>query len=233
MSSSPAPADPAAESPATRAWQRRLLPLMAGSIVAMGVFFFAASLYQLYYLHGAVRSPGFDVARVIGEFEAGAEPDRWRGDPEHLLWKTLVLLEHDLVQRRYHQVNAAMLARVWTRYLGFVTGMILALVGAAFILGKIREAPSEIKAEGGGFQASVASASPGILLAFLGTVLIAITLWVPFEVQTRDVPVYLSPATAAAPPAALPAPLPFPEPPALPGSAAAPEPGAGARAVGK
>jgi hypothetical protein len=46
------------------------------------------------------------------------------------------VLEADALQRRYHQANANMLARVWTRQLGFITGMLLALVGAAFILGR-------------------------------------------------------------------------------------------------
>jgi hypothetical protein len=44
-------------------------------------------------------------------------------------------LERELIARRYDQVNLTVTTRLWTRLMGFITGMILALVGAAFVLG--------------------------------------------------------------------------------------------------
>jgi hypothetical protein len=52
-------------------------------------------------------------------------------------------LETNIVERRYHQANVSLMSRVWTRYLGFVTGMVLAMVGSIFILGKLREMESQ------------------------------------------------------------------------------------------
>ena len=48
-------------------------------------------------------------------------------------------LEQELVARRYEQANLMLSTSLWTRLMGFITGMILALVGAAFILGKLQE----------------------------------------------------------------------------------------------
>ncbi len=171
-------------------WQRKLLPFMMGSILAMGIFFFIASLYQLYYLHHQVAHTKLNLQPLFTQFEEKSSKVIY-GDKEYLQWKVLMLLEEDVVHRRYHQANSVMLARVWTRYLGFVTGMILALVGAVFILGKLQELPTKLEADGQLFKASVYTSSPGILLSVLGTTLMAITLIVPFEIETRDRATYM------------------------------------------
>lgn len=179
----------------TARWQQRLLPFMMGAIAVIGVFFFVASLVQLYYLHSQVGHAGLDLRPVFAVFESTQAGQRAAADADYLRWKTSALLEQDVIARRYHQVNSAMLARVWTRYLGFVTGMILALVGAVFILGKLREEATKLEAEGQGLKASLATSSPGIVLAVLGTGLMAITLVVPFEIATRDRATYLGAGT--------------------------------------
>jgi hypothetical protein len=190
-------------------WQQRLLPFMMGSILVMGIFFFIASLYQLYYLHHQVAHTRLDLLPHFAQFEEKSSKAIY-GDKEYLRWKTLMLLEQDVVHRRYHQANSVMLARVWTRYLGFVTGMILALVGAAFILGKLQELPTKLEADSQLFKASVYTSSPGILLAVLGTILMAITLLVPFEIETRDRATYTGDKVAISD---LPPPKKFPESP--------------------
>jgi hypothetical protein len=125
-------------------------------------------------------------------FEKAGKITDYQADLAYLRWKTAALLEEDAIARRYHQANSAMLARVWTRYLGFLTGVILAFTGAVFILGKLREEASQLDVEGQGFKATLNTSSPGLVLALLGSILIAITLIVPFKIGTRDVPLYLS-----------------------------------------
>ena len=169
-------------------WQKKLLPFMIGSILFMGLFFFVVSLVQLYYFYGEVRHTDFSLKPVLEEFEAKHKTEH--DNLGYLRWKTMILLEQNVIKRRYHQVNSAMLARVWTRYMGFVTGMILALVGAAFILGKLREPPTNLSADTKVIKASVYSSSPGIILAVLGTILMVLTLAIPFEIKTRDIPTY-------------------------------------------
>lgn len=176
-------------------WQRKLLPFMVVSIVLMGLFFFVASIVQLYYLHHRVTYAGTDLRPIFEEYEKNVRSSQAHSHLEYLQWKMLVLLEQDGIARRYHQVNSAMLARIWTRYLGFVTGMILSLVGAVFILGKLREEPTKLETESQILKTSLYTSSPGIVLSVLGTALMAITLVVPFELKTTDAAVFLKKPT--------------------------------------
>ncbi len=178
------------------AWQYRLLPLMGGLLVLSALFFAVMSVTELRDFYRRVAHERFDLAARFERFEEGMDP-ALRADPDYLRFKVLSLLEADALQRRYQQANATMLARVWTRHLGFSTGMILALVGAAFILGRLREDTTTAELGGGSLKGSLATSSPGIVLAVLGTGLMALTIWVPFGVETRDVNTYLRAAPAA------------------------------------
>ena len=124
-------------------------------------------------------------------------------------WKTTILLEQELIARRYKQVNSVILARIWTRYLGFLTGMTLALVGAFFVLGQLRTDTSSLAVKGQGLEAALTTSSPGLLLATLGTILMAISLIVTFDFETRDQATYVQ--GPASPPVTMPAPAIIPE----------------------
>jgi hypothetical protein len=128
-----------------------------------------------------------------------------REPPENKLiyaqWKTLSLLEAASVEKRYHQAGLLLTARVSVIYFGFITGMILALVGATFILGKFRDEPARIQAEGGAgetskWRASLETASPGLLLAALGTILMLTTMLAHVQIDVKDGPLYLLPGSA-------------------------------------
>jgi len=174
-------------------WQRRLLPFAIGAIGLMAVFFFVSSLVQLGRLNENIAyKPSVTLSAEFKAFER-VNPEIAKSD-EHLRWKTLALLEEQTIEHRYAQVNATLMLRAWTRHLGFLTGMILALVGAIFILSKLSESETQLSAEGGGAKAALATSSPGLVLAFLGTVLMVVTLTANFEFTTRDLPVYLSAA---------------------------------------
>ncbi len=207
-------ADPAPSRPATRVeegrnpvsrgeqvWQRRLLPLMIGMVVVLTAFFFVASFVQLYYLQTRIENaPQLDLKPALTSLDnveaglkaqGGAAAASQESRIEFVKWKSLLLLEGNALQRRYHQAGVLLISRIWTRYLGFVTGMILALVGAVFILGKLRESSSTLGAESGAWKMSVTSASPGLILAVLGTILMLATLATNLEMQVNDGPVYL------------------------------------------
>jgi hypothetical protein len=210
------------------AWRDRLLPLMALTLVAAGLFFAAMSVIELRAFYARVQHAPIDIGADFAAFEAraGAEVT---GGLDYLRMKTLTRLEADALQRRYHQATTTMLARVWTRQLGFLTGMILALVGAAFVLGRLREPASRLSGEGGGVKGAIETASPGLALAALGSGLMAITLLMPFGVETFDRTVYLEAAAAAgagpAPVAAPPGPAAALLAPVGPAAPAPPEPG--------
>ena len=174
-------------------WQRRLLPFAVGSIAVLAVFFFASSVWELQRFGRIVSYQSSDrIERTLQEFER-AQPQAADAAErqEFLRWKTLVLLEDEALKRRYAQVNATLMLRAWTRHLGFLTGMILAFVGAIFILTKLREDVTTLSGEGGGAKGALATSSPGIVLATLGTVLMVVTLTVDFEFSTTDTPVYV------------------------------------------
>lgn len=186
-------------------WQSRLLPFIIAAIALMAIFFFVSSLLQLARLQESVTyRPDTSLAVSIAAFER-ANPAA-AADPGHVQWKALVHLEESVLRQRYSQVNATLLLRAWTRHLGFLTGMILAFVGAIFILAKLSERETRLSIESAGTKGALATTSPGIVLAVLGTALMVVTLTANFQFETRDVPVYLGrPAEGATPP-----PLPLP-----------------------
>jgi hypothetical protein len=111
------------------------------------------------------------------------------------------------VQQRYHQANVILMARIWTTYLGFVTGMILAVVGAAFILGKLREQASEISGKAENWQVSIASTSPGLIMVVLGSALMLVTIMTHHQINVTDRPLYFGTAALSpSPSTTLPAP---------------------------
>ncbi len=174
-------------------WMRRML-------VGLALFFFLASLVQLYYLHARIAEPpGADLSVTLD----GAMGRQLAGPGMNPL-TLYAALEAQALNRRYHQGNVLLMSRIWVSYLSFVTGMILCLVGASFILGRIRESASTVGAESNLVKLSVSSSSPGIILACLGTVLIISSILTNHRIEIQDSAIYLG-RYAAAPGEAAPA----------------------------
>lgn len=171
-------------------WQERLLPFMARMIAGLAVFFFVASLAQLIYLHSRMaHGPSIDLD-VLAE---ATKSDVQLSQEQMIVlrrMKTAAFLEANLVERRYHQANVLLMSRVWARYLGFVTGMVLAMVGASFILGRLQGDATEVGARTAGQEMSLRTASPGIVMCLLGVALMITTIVVHHEIEARDVAVY-------------------------------------------
>ncbi len=181
MSEQPNPA-PHKESAATRRWQARLRAWMQFIVTGVLAFFLLASGWQIYYLHQKIeQAPALELAFAPENNLA----------PGQEQWRTLARLEAHAVQQRYHQANVILMARIWTTYLGFVTGMILAVVGATFILGKLREPTSEISGKAENWQISIASTSPGLIMVVLGTLLMLVTIMTHHQIDVKDGPLYL------------------------------------------
>ncbi len=193
----PPPEAPRRSSPVSPRWQERLLPLMSGLLIGLTVFFFTASFIQLIYLHWNIaRAPQVNL-----EPAAGADPAGQALDFEQLMRARRLdiesRLEANLIERRYHIASVAMMSGLWVRYLGFVTGMILALVGASFVLGKLREPLTNLEGKFSGMDISLRTASPGIILVVLGVVLMFATIIDKDSGGVTDMPVYFSSSSAA------------------------------------
>jgi len=171
-----------------RLWQKRMLPLMTQVVLGLAIFFFVVSLVQLTYLHARIReAPGLGLTPA---FTALAEREDLTFDQRYSIarMEVLVGLDAATMQRRYHQVNASLMARVWTRYMGFVTGMILSVMGALFILGKIQEPTSVSRTVEDEGRFVISTASPGLILTVLGMVLMMTAIMVNHRIDTSDVP---------------------------------------------
>lgn len=168
----------------SEAWQQRMLPLMVQMLTGLTAFFFVVSLVQLTYMQWTIRkAPEIRVDSAFAELDRTppkSDADRLRAAQ----LKALALLDVGTTSRRYHQVNAALMARLWKGYMGFVTGMILALLGSVFILGRLRD-PGEGPAPPG-------RASPGLIMVGLGVALMVVTIVVNHRIDIADAPGNLS-----------------------------------------
>jgi hypothetical protein len=183
-------------SSSTQQWQEKLLPFMAWMVFGLTLFFFIASCAQLIYLHWTIKnSPKLDLRPSSFNFEMVDTCDEKQKLAAAKL-QALVDLEAYSLRRHTHQANVLLMARVWTRYLGFVTGMILALVGAAFILGKLQIATTDVNARVKIAELSIKSSSPGLILVFLGVLLMLATIVIHHQIETTDTAVYLKESTS-------------------------------------
>lgn len=182
MEQGPGPAEPGLE-----AWQRLLLPFMVGSLIVMGLLFFGLTLWNFRDLQGRLEYRTVDIQAVLEALQQDPVASK---DPTYRDWYVRAVLEESTLKHRYRQNSAVIHARVWTRYMGFLTGMVLALSGCVFILGKLREQVN-ISAAAQGWTGTLVTSSPGLALALAGAVLVGISLYVPMTVETSDSPVYL------------------------------------------
>jgi hypothetical protein len=174
-------------------WQRHLLPFMIRMLLGLTLFFLVVSLGQIAYLHWRIeQSPPIDLRQPIAFIEkTGARSLSEATETSHQ-WM-MVLLEANALDRRYHQASVVLMARVWTSYLGFVTGMTLALVGAVFILGRVQGTFTSLEAKVGDSGGALKTTAPGIVLACLGTLLMMATLFVRYQITVTDAAIYSRP----------------------------------------
>lgn len=161
-------------------WQRSLAPFMLLAVLATSIFFFAGSYIEFQSIKASILNPA-DISDVKAMLDrpaaAGAET------PDDLHWKVTALARYQSQAKVDAAGNALLLVNVWIRYLGFVTGMVLAIVGATFIMAKLNEGATALNASGAGFTGSVSTSSPGIILVVLGTVLMLAAMAIRFSVQ--------------------------------------------------
>lgn len=173
-------------------WQRLLLPMMIGTVIVAAAAFLTFSLIDAWSVRSSIQSVReLDLRRDLGAVNCSAATSTPAERGLCLEWKTAVLLEVYTINRRYHQANVALLVRASVKYLGFLTGMLMSLVGAVFVLGRLTEASSQLAAEGVFGKLTIATVSPGLILAVLGTILMLTTVLVNPPTDVTDGNVYL------------------------------------------
>ncbi len=106
------------------------------------------------------------------------------------------ILEGHVIQRRYHQANSLLIGKIWINYLGFLTGMILSLMGGFFVLGKFKEPEisstvEPLSTDIASVKMKVATSSPGLFLTLMGTILMISTILSKDRIDVEDKPTYL------------------------------------------
>ena len=167
-------------------WQSRLVPFMTGSLVVMGVIFFTATLWLFVDLTQRTQYRQSDLVSVMDSL-----PKEAMADPAYREWYVRAVLEKSALEQRFTMQSMVVQGRLWTRVMGFLTGMILCFSGSVFVLGKMREPAIQASVESSVLKTAVATSSPGMFLALAGTLLIALSLYVPARVESSDVAVYL------------------------------------------
>ncbi len=169
-----------------------MLPLMISMLVILTIFFFAVSLVQLYKLNDQIQNcPRLELRQTMDIQEVTGEKFKEINRLDYLRWKTLVALEDNAIQRRYHQANVLLMSRIWIKYLGFVIGMILSILGAVFIIGKLREPETKLDSESLAGKFSIATTSPGLVLVVLGTILMLTTMITHNDIVVKDGPLFV------------------------------------------
>jgi hypothetical protein len=172
------------------AWQTRLLPFTISIVVALTVFACVANVCQVYNVQKHMTEVETDLGDLVQTEFAAPQTNGERLAIAR--WKTAAILESNALHSRYHQANLLLITRVYIIFLGFTTGLVMAMVGAAFILSKLRERPSEASVSGSGLSAALTSSSPGLMLAFFGTLLMVVTIVAKVDIHVTDEPLYFS-----------------------------------------
>lgn len=164
---------------------------MVRMVVGLTIFFFIATCIQLIYLQFSIlKSPKIDMHEYLSLISISPDAS-WEEIISTAKMKSILMLEANSLEQHHHQVHVFLMSRVWMRYLGFVTGMILSFVGATFILGKLRTLTSEMGTKWESVEFSLKSASPGVILAVLGVVLMISTIVTHHQIEWTTAPAYI------------------------------------------
>lgn len=173
-------------------WQRALLPFMQLVIVLLAAFYLIISYLQFTYFTNRVEKPrSANITAFLGSIGYN-NMDNNNLSLEEKQWIAQCFFEAYTVDTRQQNAEFLMVSRTWIKYLGFMTGMVLAIVGAVFILGKLKDGqPNILSGERDSVKISLQSHSPGIVMAVLGTALILTTIFTHQSIEKTDGAVYL------------------------------------------
>jgi len=177
-------------------WQNKLLPWLVIMPTILIMLFIYLATRQMQRFNAVIDAKEESVIdKLIPPSSDPALSNKLKGNMDYIRWITLARMEEKSLDRRYSQGGLLLVSRIFTKYLGFFTGMILAIVGAIFIIGKLQENSSDIEGTvGDQMKLKIVSSSPGIIFGILGTVLMLSTILQHAEISVKDQPLFLNPA---------------------------------------
>ncbi|WP_460578053.1 hypothetical protein [Hymenobacter coalescens] len=172
----------------TKPWQDRILPFAIGVILLLILTFSSFYIYQIINIQSYSTSPAHTQTLV----------SLFTSDKQTQSEQRVYALELISLLNRQHHASVIIRTRILVISLSFLTGVVISFLGSIFILGKFSESVN-INGELKEIKVAVVSASPGIILALLGVVLIAISITTKTSLDVKDIPVYIQPYSIYSP----------------------------------
>jgi hypothetical protein len=176
-------------------WQRKLLPWLVFMPTMLILLFIFLATQQMQRFNAVIDvKQGSDIELMLTSPSSPELNDNLKGNMDYIRWVTLARMEEKTLERRYNQGGLLLVSRIFTKYLGFFTGMILVIVGAVFIIGKLQEDKTDMDGSiGENIKLKLVSSSPGVIFGVLGTALMLSTILQHTEITVTDQPLFLNP----------------------------------------
>ncbi|MER9456243.1 hypothetical protein [Mesorhizobium sp. M0478] len=108
----------------------------------------------------------------------------------------LLGLEHDGLGMRNKRSVSALYMRAYTQFLAIISGTVLALLGAVFVLARVDSLETRGNGTWGGITMALSSSSPGVVVAIVGTLLVGSVVYLASDpIKVTDAPVFLGRGT--------------------------------------
>ena len=166
-------------------WQVKLLPFV---ILVLTVLIIAFLVLGSFYAFSINRKNDIMIDNHFSQFQSINH--EWKNLSEESL--ALMVLEEKSMNYRFVQSINTNKYNVWMRFTMYLIGTIMCFIGSIFILSKISEDESNFAGEGGGLKLNLSSSSPGLLLAFFGSVLITVGIYKTNSFDFNDAPRYVN-----------------------------------------
>jgi hypothetical protein len=164
----------------------KIIPIVIVIPVLFLILFIVVSMLQLKEINTRIESGQSDAILSMNM------SDTTKFSENHRQFLMLAILEEESLGERYRQGHYSLVSRSFKQFLGFFTGIIMVIVGAVFILLKLREKVDADVSKGESWKVSLVTNSPGVVFGFLGATLIAIASSNNDKITIRDSGLYLS-----------------------------------------
>jgi len=175
-------------------WQRKMMPWLIIAPSTLILIFILLATVQLGNFESHIyQSDSLNISKSLPKVDSVTIDTSITTKLGYLKLYALTKMEEYSINRRYNQAGEILVSGIYTKYMGFFTGMILAIVGAIFIISKLKEDTSNLEGTiNEHINFKLVSSSPGIVFGVLGTLLMVTTIFKTVESNVTDAPLFLN-----------------------------------------
>src|SRR5690348_5415379 len=150
-------------------WQKRMMPWLIIAPSALILIFILLATVQLRSFESHIyQSDSLNISKSLPKVDSVTIDTSINTKLGYLKLYALTKMEEYSINRRYNQAGEILVSGIYTKYMGFFTGMILAIVGAIFIISKLKEDTSNLEGTiNEHINFKLVSSSPGIVFGVL------------------------------------------------------------------